>query len=555
MQIRLPYLEKLVLFILLNLGFSFILSAQTVMFESVNINNNFIVHQNGNGKIASNLLNVSNGQFKIVNGLSGSGKSLQSVNFPNSYLRHRNGVVFLETFINNNLFKNDATWDIVNGLSNSSAKSIRSKNFPSAHIRHRNGILYLENVGTTTLAKQDATFFQRPVETALVDVFQGADPEITNFDGTYRIYVTNQAGIVRCMRPNNNNNLRGGWFASTAVTLPSWFAHGWAPAVVKVGNEYRMYLSGRDTRQGDQQQVGQKGIHLFVSTNPNSGFSYVGRVISDNAGGCTDVIDAGIDGNLIYFGGSAGNGCYVADLTNNGRGSLNPRKVTQFNSASEFSEGPFVGSITGISGKIMLYARGFYLNNSYGTNWAKFENGIWVPKGRVGFPIADQYLFKLGHASIKNDWIAVNSNRGNGGIRRIAIGKIKVVNNGNNLQGSKSAYVNSKGESLEVSFEEYQDIDVLVDYGLIKDNDINIVQMPNRDKLYVGINATAEVNNVKINIIDMNGKLVKSDIQNKIEIGIQSFELDISGINIGIYLLKIESNGSTFGSPKKFLIK
>lgn len=381
-------------------------------------------------------------------------------------------------------------------------------------------------------------------------IFQGADPEITNFDGTYRIYITNIGGQIRCMRPNNNSNLKGTWYSTVALTLPSWFAHGWAPAVVKVGSEYRMYLSGRDTRQADQQQPGQKGIHLFVSSNPNSGFTYVGRVVRDGAGGCTDVIDATIDGNRIFYGGSFGGGCFAADLTNNGRSSANHIKPANLNQPSaEFSEGAFVGNIPNV-GKVMLYARGKWYQDTYGTNWAKWENNNWVPKGRVKFPNVGS-LKRLGHASTKNGWIAVNSNLGSGE-RKVAIGQVKLVSG--SLQGAR-VMPGYENETLEVSLEDVEEIDVNADFEELEKEKIAIFPNPTQDLMHVGFHAPEGIQSAEVIVYDFMGKAVKQQKVKFLEGGTQSIEVDIRNLRAGKYTVRMQYDGAVSDYVKHLVIQ
>jgi GH43 family beta-xylosidase len=129
--------------------------------ESINIANNCIRHQSGRGRIDPGINQSQDSQFYIVGGLADSaGVSFQSVNYPNCYLRHRNGEIWLDTNDGSQLFKDDATFYKRPGLANSSAVSFQSKNFPGNYIRHRNSLLYSEAV-SDTLGKNDATFWQR----------------------------------------------------------------------------------------------------------------------------------------------------------------------------------------------------------------------------------------------------------------------------------------------------------------------------------------------------------------------------------------------------------
>ena len=130
-------------------------------FEAINISLNFIRHINGRGHIDSNVTPFDDSKFKLVPGLAdANGVSLESVNFPGCYLRHKNGEIWLNSNDNSQLFKDDATWYIRPGLAMSSAVSFESKNYPGRYMRHRDGLLYCESV-TDSQGRNDATFWQR----------------------------------------------------------------------------------------------------------------------------------------------------------------------------------------------------------------------------------------------------------------------------------------------------------------------------------------------------------------------------------------------------------
>lgn len=504
--------------------------AQIVRLESHNFPGAFIRHANGRGRIDTYINPYQDSQFRIITGLAhGGGISLESVNFPGNFLRHRNGEIWLEANDNSWIFRQDATWWRRLGLVGSGV-SFESMNFPGNFIRHRGGELYNENPGGIPA---DATFCQRNEGVAaMVDAFEGADPEITNFDGNYRIYVTNQGGVIRCMRPYNNNNLKGSWYATTAYVMPPHLINGWAPAVVKVGSEYRMYFNAIDTRGPDE-----NNIYVAFSNNPNAGFSNEVEVVHDGAGGCTDVIDAGIDGNYIYYGGSVGGGAFMADLTNNGRSSINHRRV---NGLNNYSEAPFVGYVSGV-GKVMLYARGLFYQDSYGSNWATGHGQNWTYRGQVNFPNADQYLFRLGHASTVNDYIAVNSNRANTNVRRIAIGKLSL--RGGYLEGARTNDNEESEEmSLSVVIEDATDVEVVADFGELKPNDFKIYPNPVEGRnFYVAFNASSAALSVQIDIYDLSGALVHQLTKENAEKGVNSYALDRSSLLPGQYVMHVQN--------------
>nr|WP_307082766.1 AbfB domain-containing protein [Streptomyces canus] len=99
---------------------------------------------------------------RVVSGLSGTDTvSLESVNFPGHYLRHKNFEVWLEKSDGTTTFKNDASFTQRADLSDTAAGvSFESYNYPGRYIRHHNYLLYVQPAGTTA-AKADATFYSQ----------------------------------------------------------------------------------------------------------------------------------------------------------------------------------------------------------------------------------------------------------------------------------------------------------------------------------------------------------------------------------------------------------
>ena len=128
-----------------------------VVWESHNINGAVIRHQNSRGRIDRNVSPVDASRWKMVPGLAGRGVSFRSVNFPNKYLRHRDGQVWLDDFRNTGLYRADATFIERPGLADGSKKSFEASNFPGRYLRHRNSLLYVEGI-SGDVARKDATF-------------------------------------------------------------------------------------------------------------------------------------------------------------------------------------------------------------------------------------------------------------------------------------------------------------------------------------------------------------------------------------------------------------
>ncbi|MBC8059827.1 MAG: AbfB domain-containing protein [Clostridiaceae bacterium] len=127
-------------------------------FEAKNMVGNFIRHQNSRGYISGTVSPIEDCGWKVVPGLADpSCVSLESVNYPGMFLRHRSGEIWLDTNDNSAVFKADATWRIKPGLADSSMFSFESYNFPGEYIRHNNSMLYRTSI-VTDLDKNDATF-------------------------------------------------------------------------------------------------------------------------------------------------------------------------------------------------------------------------------------------------------------------------------------------------------------------------------------------------------------------------------------------------------------
>jgi hypothetical protein len=134
----------------------------TRRYESANFGTYFIRHQGYRGRVDPNVNPLADSQFierAGLNGVSGT-VSLESVNFPGRFLRHRtNGEVWLDQNDNTAAFRNSATWFKRAGLSNSGASSFEAQSNPGTYMRHRNYLLYRESVSGA--ANADATFWTR----------------------------------------------------------------------------------------------------------------------------------------------------------------------------------------------------------------------------------------------------------------------------------------------------------------------------------------------------------------------------------------------------------
>lgn len=109
--------------------------------ESYNNPGHFVRHRFAQARIDSTIVPVEDSWFRVVPGLADSNAvSFESVNFPGTYLRHQNGLIYQHPFTNTALFRQDATFYQVAGLANANGYvSFRSYNFPTNYIRYDSG--------------------------------------------------------------------------------------------------------------------------------------------------------------------------------------------------------------------------------------------------------------------------------------------------------------------------------------------------------------------------------------------------------------------------------
>jgi hypothetical protein len=129
--------------------------------QSFNYPNTYIRHRDGLG-FASEIhsrLDRKDASWYLVPGLAGDDTvSFRSVNYPNAFLRHQDGRLKLNDYEDSDLFRNDASFKRVNGLARGGWMSFESVNYPDYFIRHRNGELWVERNNGSELFAKDATF-------------------------------------------------------------------------------------------------------------------------------------------------------------------------------------------------------------------------------------------------------------------------------------------------------------------------------------------------------------------------------------------------------------
>jgi hypothetical protein len=138
------------------------LYGQVQSFRSYNFPDRYIRHRNLLGYIEpiNNELGRKDASFKIVRGLANSKcSSFESVNFPGHFLRHENFRLQLSRMINQQLFREDATFCIKGGVFGDDQRwTFESLNFPGHYIRHKNFELWVERSDGSDLFAQDASF-------------------------------------------------------------------------------------------------------------------------------------------------------------------------------------------------------------------------------------------------------------------------------------------------------------------------------------------------------------------------------------------------------------
>jgi hypothetical protein len=129
--------------------------------QSFNYPKTYIRHRDGLGFTTeiSSELDRKDASWHLRPGLAGGNTlSFKSVNYPKQYLRHQDGRIKLQDAEDEDLFKNDASFKRINGLAQGGWVSFESVNFPDHFIRHKEGELWVEKNDGSELFAKDATF-------------------------------------------------------------------------------------------------------------------------------------------------------------------------------------------------------------------------------------------------------------------------------------------------------------------------------------------------------------------------------------------------------------
>lgn len=131
-----------------------------VSLQSVNYPTHYLRHRNYMGHLTtiSSALDRSDATFRIASGLAGGDSiSFESVNYPGYFLRHQNFQIKLHQSSVDQLYKADASFRVRPGLADSSKVSFESVNAPGHFLRHRGFQFYIER-GSGDLYNKDCTF-------------------------------------------------------------------------------------------------------------------------------------------------------------------------------------------------------------------------------------------------------------------------------------------------------------------------------------------------------------------------------------------------------------
>lgn len=129
-------------------------------FRLYSLPTHFIFHDGDRAMASDDISHVEFSQFRVVPGLADPNAiSLESIDRPGSYLRHRNGDIWLDERDDSATFAADATWQQRPGLADSALISFEAYNAPGQYIQLHDGALSLAAIATDDDAA-DATFIE-----------------------------------------------------------------------------------------------------------------------------------------------------------------------------------------------------------------------------------------------------------------------------------------------------------------------------------------------------------------------------------------------------------
>lgn len=128
--------------------------------QSFNYPDRLVRHKNWNVRLEANPSPEADAQFRMVPGLADGSAgyvSFESVNYPGQYLRHSFFELVLAADDGTALFDKDATFKMTEGLADEWCTSFQSYNFPDQHLRHSGFELQLDPINDAG-GRADGTF-------------------------------------------------------------------------------------------------------------------------------------------------------------------------------------------------------------------------------------------------------------------------------------------------------------------------------------------------------------------------------------------------------------
>jgi len=115
-----------------------------VRFRAASEEGAYLAHDGDRAILDANLTQIERSQFRVIPGLADADAySLESTNQPGHYLRHRDGVIWLEADDGSEPFTSDATWQITRAEGRAEGIWIESYNMSGAGIVAQEGALVL----------------------------------------------------------------------------------------------------------------------------------------------------------------------------------------------------------------------------------------------------------------------------------------------------------------------------------------------------------------------------------------------------------------------------
>lgn len=169
-------------------GVAFVQEPKFRSLQAYSPQNHYIRHAGFVGRIGQpkTELDARDAKFQVVPGLADKNcVSFESTNAPDHYFKHAFFRIVLAKRLDEQKFREDATFCIVWGLrktnrSGNDSMSFRSFNFPDHYIRHRDSELWLDPFENTPLYRDDATFFM--VQPATREMSFKADTVLVSSD-------------------------------------------------------------------------------------------------------------------------------------------------------------------------------------------------------------------------------------------------------------------------------------------------------------------------------------------------------------------------------------